>query len=54
MRILFVFIVAIVALAIGLVVEMARRNEPMLGLPALGLLTVGGVLGVAYGFLDAA
>jgi hypothetical protein len=29
-----------------------RRNEPILGLTAIGLLTVDGLLGVTYGFLD--
>jgi hypothetical protein len=32
---------------------MFRRNEPILGLTAIGLLAANGVLGVAYGFLGA-
>jgi hypothetical protein len=36
-----------------MLVQMQRRNEPVLGLSALGLLTADGVLGAAYGALAA-
>ena len=54
MRVLLVLVVLVAVLAIGLLVEMQRRNEPMLGLSALGLLTADGVLGAAYGGTAAA
>ncbi|HEY7101195.1 MAG TPA: hypothetical protein VH573_06085 [Mycobacteriales bacterium] len=54
MRILLVLVVLVAAASIGLMIEMQRRNEPMLGLSALGLLTADGVLGVTYGALAAA
>jgi hypothetical protein len=53
MRILFVLVVLVAVVSVGLVVEMQRRKEPILGLTALGLLTVDGLLGVTYGFLGA-
>jgi hypothetical protein len=53
MRILFVLVLVVAVAAIGLLVEMFRRNEPILGLTAIGLLTANGVLGVTYGFLGA-
>jgi hypothetical protein len=53
MRILFVLVVLIAVVSAGLVLEMQRRKEPMLGLTAIGLLTVDGLLGVTYGFLGA-
>jgi hypothetical protein len=53
MRILFVLVLLVAAVAVGLMVEMQRRNEPALGLTGLGLLTVDGVLGVTYGALAA-
>ena len=53
MRVLFLVILAVAVVSAGLVVEMLRRDEPILGLNALGLLTVDGVLGVTYGFLGA-
>lgn len=53
MRILFVLVVLVAVVAAGLVIEMQRRKEPALGLTALGLLIVDGILGVAYGFLGA-
>jgi hypothetical protein len=53
MRILFVVVMLIALVAVGLVIEMQRRKEPALGLTALGLLTVDGLLGVTYGFLGA-
>jgi hypothetical protein len=53
MRILFVLVVLVAVVAAGLVVEMQRRKKPELGLTAIGLLTVDGLLGVTYGFLGA-
>jgi hypothetical protein len=53
MRVLLVLVVLVAVVAIGMMIEMQRRNEPMLGLNALGLLTVDGVLGAAYGALTA-
>ncbi|HEV7654062.1 MAG TPA: hypothetical protein VGP36_04880 [Mycobacteriales bacterium] len=53
MRFLFVLVLVVAVVATGFVVEMLRRDEPVLGLGALGLLTVDGVLGVTYGFLIA-
>jgi hypothetical protein len=53
MRILFVLVLLIAVVSVGLVFEMQRRKEPVLGLTALGLLTVAGLLGVTYGFLGA-
>jgi hypothetical protein len=53
MRILFVLVLVVAAAAIGLLVEMFRRDEPILGLTSIGLLTANGVLGVTYGFLGA-
>jgi hypothetical protein len=50
----FVVVIAVFAVVgIGLVVEMLRRDEPMLGLAGLGVLTLDGVLGTTYGFLEA-
>ena len=54
MRVLLVLVVLAAVLAVGLMAEMQRRNEPVLGLGALGLLTADGVLAVAYGSLAAA
>jgi hypothetical protein len=54
MRVLLVLVVLVAVVAIGLMIEMQRRNEPMLGLSALGLLTADGVLGTTYGALAAA
>jgi hypothetical protein len=54
MRVLSALLVLVAAVSIGLLIEMQRRNEPMLGLGAVGLLTAGGVLGVTYGALAAA
>jgi hypothetical protein len=54
MRVLFVLVLAVAVLSVGLLVEMERRNEPALGLSALGLLTAAGVLGAAYGAFAAA
>ena len=53
MRVLFVIAVALAVVAVGLTAEMFRRDEPTLGLAALGILTLDGVLGATYGFLDA-
>ena len=53
MRVLFAVVLLVAVVAIGLMVEMQRRNEPILGLGALGLLTANGVLGVTYGALAA-
>jgi hypothetical protein len=53
MRILFVLVVLVAVVSVGLVFEMQRRKEPILGLTALGLLTFDGLLGVTYGFLAA-
>jgi hypothetical protein len=53
MRILFVLVVLVGVVSAGLVIEMQRRKEPVLGLTAIGLLTVDGVLGATYGFLGA-
>jgi hypothetical protein len=53
MRILFGIVVAMAVVAVGLVAEMHRRDEPLLGLSAIGLLTVDGVAAVTYGFLIA-
>jgi hypothetical protein len=49
MRFLFLIVVVVAVAAVGLLVEMQRREEPALGLSALGLLTVDGVLAAAYG-----
>jgi hypothetical protein len=53
MRFLFVLVLAVAAVAVGLLVEMQRRDEPALGLAGLGLLTGAGILGAAYGALAA-
>jgi hypothetical protein len=53
MRILFVLVLALVVVAAGLLVAMFRRTEPMLGLHAVGLLTLDGILAITYGFLTA-
>ena len=53
MAVLFVLVLAVAVVAVGLLVEMQRRNAPVLGLGALGLLTADGVLGAAYGALAA-
>jgi hypothetical protein len=53
MRFLLVLVLVVAVAAVGLLVEMVRRDRPMLGLAGLGLLTGDGVLGVTYGFLDA-
>jgi hypothetical protein len=47
MRVLFVLVLAVAVVSVGLLVEMERRDEPALGLSALGLLTADGVLGAA-------
>ncbi len=54
MRVLLVLVVLVAVVAIGMLVEMQRRDEAVLGLGALGLLTADGVLGAAYGGLAAA
>ena len=51
MTFLLVLVLAVAVVSVGMLVEMQRRNEPVLGLSALGLLTAGGVLGAAYGAL---
>jgi hypothetical protein len=53
MRFLLVLVLAVAAVAVGLLVEMQRRDEPALGLAGLGLLTGDGVLGATYGALVA-
>jgi hypothetical protein len=53
MRVLFVFVIVLAVVAVGLTIEMFRRDRPMLGLIAVGLLTADGVPGTAYGFLGA-
>jgi hypothetical protein len=54
MRVLFVLVLAVAVVSVGLLVEMERRDEPALGLSALGLLTADGILGAAYGAFAAA
>ena len=53
MTFLFVLVLAVAAVSVGLLVQMQRRNEPLLGLSAVGLLTADGLLGAAYGALAA-
>lgn len=54
MRVLFVLVLVVAMVSVGLLVEMERRNEPALGLSALGLLTADGILGATYGAFAAA
>ncbi len=53
MATLLVLVLAVAVAAVGLLLEMQRRDEPVLGLGALGLLTADGLLGAAYGALAA-
>jgi hypothetical protein len=53
MRILFVLVLVIAVVSVGLLVEMSRRNRPLLGLSALGLLTFNAMLAATYGTLTA-
>jgi len=53
MRFLFVLVVVVAVGAIGLLIQMQRRDEPALGLSAVGLLTADGLLGVTYGAVAA-
>jgi hypothetical protein len=53
MAMLFVLVLAVAVVAVGLMVQMQRRDQPVLGLGALGLLTVDGLLGAVYGALAA-
>ena len=53
MTFLLVLVLAIAVVSVGMLVQMQRRNEPVLGLSALRLLTADGVLGAAYGALAA-
>jgi NADH:ubiquinone oxidoreductase subunit K len=48
---LLVLTVAVTAVGIGLIVEMYRRDEPLLGVVSLCVLTGAGVLGSTYGML---
>jgi hypothetical protein len=49
MRLMFVLVLVVAAVAVAMLIEMQRRNEPILGLSALGVLTTDGVLAAAYG-----
>lgn len=53
MIILFVVIVIAVIVAVGLCVEMSRRDDALLGLVAITVLMVAGVLGAVYAALAA-
>ena len=53
MRVLFVFVAVLAVVGIGLLAGMFRRDESLLGVTGLGVLTLGGVLGTVYGFLVA-
>jgi hypothetical protein len=52
--VLLAVILVAAANAIWLCVEMSRRDQPLLGLAALGILVADGVLGAVYGALTAA
>jgi hypothetical protein len=49
--VLLVLIVVAATTAVVLCVEMSRRDKPHLGLVALGVLVVDGILGTVYGAL---
>jgi hypothetical protein len=53
MGFLLVVVLAVAVVSVGMLVEMQRRDAPLLGLSALGLLTVDAVLATAYGALAA-
>ena len=52
MRVLAVFIVLSAVAAVALIVEMARRRRPILGLASLASGTVSGTAASVYGLLD--
>jgi hypothetical protein len=49
--VLLVLIVVAAAAAVVLCIEMSRRDKPGLGLAALGVLIVDGILGTVYAAL---
>jgi hypothetical protein len=53
MRILFVLVVLAAVVSVAMLVEMSRRDRPILGLSALGVLTVDAILAAGYGALGA-
>ena len=51
MTVLLVLILIAATTAVVLCVEMSRRDKPHLGLAALGVLIIDGILGTVYGVL---
>lgn len=51
MMFLLVLTLAVSAVSVGLMGEMYRRNQPLLGLAGLSTFMVSGVLGAVYGAL---